>query len=244
MDTRNLKKYDWTAAQAGDIFTADLIQTNGHKPRPMLVNAVIPDTSNTDNYHLICTPITSKGINSKSVYKRYNINASLEVNDALNERLKTNYESCFRASEMVFLSGAEIKNSHQTLKFVGNLNEIKNDPEAIQKANDLIDEKHSEIGRAYQKFKYQKENNTKLYQDKMWLAYAIEKGDLLSDTELSRLTTAPIIDANIKQVKPDKYHLKQHPAKRQARQKNKYPTIPNEPKEGKSNGLEYQTKLG
>lgn len=225
MKTKNLPDYDWTLARPGDIFTADLIQTNGHKARPMLVNAVIPDRMNTDNYHLICTPITSKGINQKSVYKRYNINASTDVNDYLNDKLQTNYSTCFRASEMVFLSGAEIKNSRQQLKFVGNLNEIKHDELASQKANELIDKKHAEIGKAYHNYQYQKQNNTDLYRDKMKLAFAIENGNLLSEKELANLTTAPIIDSNIKQVQPEKYHL--------------YPEIPNAPK-AKEQGLEYK----
>ena len=40
MRTKNLPDYDWTLARPGDIFTADLIQTNGHKARPMLVIGV------------------------------------------------------------------------------------------------------------------------------------------------------------------------------------------------------------
>lgn len=215
--TKNLPNYDWTLARPGDIFTADLIQTNGHKARPMLVNAVIPDRANTDNYHLICTPITSKGIDQKSVYKRYNINASDDVNNYLNYKLQTNYSTCFRASEMVFLSGAEIKNSRQQLKFVGNLNEIKHNELAIQKANELIDKKHAEIGTAYHNYQYQKQNNTDLYCDKMKLAFTIENGNLLSEKELAHLTTAQIIDKNVKQAQPEKYHL--------------YPEIPNAPKE-------------
>lgn len=217
MQTKNLPDYDWTLARPGDIFTADLIQTNGHKARPMLINAVIPDRENTDNYHLICTPITSKGIDKKSVYKRYNINASDDVNNYLNYELQTNYSTCFRASEMVFLSGAEIKNSRQQLKFVGNLNEIKHNELAIQKANELIDKKHAEIGTAYHNYQYQKQHNTDLYCDKMKLAFNIENGNLLSEKELAHLTTAQIIDANVKPVQPEKYHL--------------YQEIPNEPEE-------------
>ena len=59
----------------------------------------------------------------------------------------------------------------------------------------------------------------------MKLAFAIENGNLLSEKELANLTTAPIIDSNVKQVQPEKYHL--------------YPEIPNAPK-AKNQGLEYK----